>query len=81
MLLGSCRLAGSGAATGVGGADKSAVTGTSPPNSSKSSACFVFFDPSFIPLPLNAGARSEDGAGEGFLGTLISAVSKREIEV
>lgn len=28
---------------------------TSPPRASKSSACFVFLDPSSIPVPFNAG--------------------------
>ena len=36
----------------------------SPPRASKSSACFVFFDPSFIPVPLNAGLRVVTGVVE-----------------
>jgi hypothetical protein len=56
--------AGSGAlgATDAGDSANPVDAKTSPPSASNNSACFVFFDPSFIPLPLNAGAL--DGAGE-----------------
>lgn len=57
------------AAAGVGGELKSAKSEddakTSPPNASNNSACFVFFDPSFMPEPLKAGARVVLLAGVG----------------
>ena len=70
----------------MGGADASAYAGeaarTSPPRASNNSACFVFFDPSFIPAPLKAGAREGAELGEGELYLLVgdetSGASNRE---
>lgn len=45
--------------------EREVVSRASPPIASMSSACLVFLLPSFIPVPLNTGARVEDsGAGE-----------------
>jgi hypothetical protein len=48
--------------TGVDGPDNSPTPAleakTSPPRASSSSACFVFFVPNFMPLPLKAGLRA-----------------------
>lgn len=57
------------------GVDVSGVLGTEisserralPPRASKSSACFVFLLPSFIPEPLNDGVLNEEGAGDAVL--------------
>ena len=46
------------------------------PSASRSAACCVFFAPSFMPLPLNAGARSEDGAGDA-VRTGVGALNSR----
>jgi hypothetical protein len=54
-------------ATGVVGTDISSERRALPPRASKSSACFVFLVPSFIPDPLNVGARSEEGTGDTVL--------------
>jgi hypothetical protein len=54
-------------ATGVVGTDISSERRALPPRASKSSACFVFLVPSFIPDPLNVGARNEDGIGDTVL--------------
>src|SRR6267142_5090634 len=54
-------------ATGVVGTDISSERRALPPRASKSSACFVFFVPSFIPDPLNVGARNEEGTGDTVL--------------
>jgi len=52
---------------GVLGADISSERRALPPRASKSSACFVFLVPSFMPDPLNVGARNEEGTGDTVL--------------
>ena len=42
----------------------SSDSSASPPSASKSCDCVVFLLPSFMPVPLKAGVRSADGAGE-----------------
>ena len=54
-------------ASGVLGTDISSDRRALPPRASKSSACFVFLVPSFIPDPLNVGVRNEEGAGDTVL--------------
>ena len=54
-------------ASGVLGTEISSERRALPPRASKSSACFVFLLPSFIPEPLNDGVRNEEGAGDAFL--------------
>jgi hypothetical protein len=57
------------------GVDVSGVLGTEisserrafPPRASRSSACFVFLLPSFMPEPLNVGVRNEEGTGDAVL--------------
>jgi len=67
-FLVSLVIVGSGVtATGVVGADISSDRMALPPRASKSSACLVFLLPSFIPEPLNVGARNEEGAGDAVL--------------
>src|SRR6266446_3158637 len=61
---------------GVLGTDISSERRALPPRASKSSACFVFLLPSFIPEPLNAGARNEEGTGDAVLAGGV-AVSRR----
>ena len=63
---------------GVGGADISSESKGSLPNASNNSACFVFLLPSFIPLPLNAGVRTDAGAGDAFRAGTGEGASKRE---
>lgn len=64
-LLASFIILGSGVdAAGVLGTDMSSERRALPPKASRSSACFVLLLPSFIPEPLNAGARNDDGTGD-----------------
>lgn len=64
-LLISLTIVGSGVdAAGVFGVDMSSESSALPPKASKSSACFVFLLPSFMPELLNAGALKDEGAGD-----------------
>ena len=44
--------------------DMSSDNSASPPSASNSCDCVVFLLPSFMPLPLNCGARAVAGAGD-----------------
>ncbi len=61
----SLTIVGSGVdAAGVLGVDMSSERSVLPPRASKSSACFVFLLPSFMPELLNAGAFNDEGTGD-----------------
>ncbi len=55
------RCSGAGGAAGGASSASPVEAKTSPPRASNNSACFVFLDPSFKPLPLKAGARAGVG--------------------
>lgn len=63
-------------ASGVLGTEISSERRALPPRASKSSACFVFLLPSFIPEPLNDGVRNEEGTGDAVLAGGVGASNR-----